>query len=100
MSYDYPPTGYPPPMPETDQKAVWALVSAIAGFVICPLVLHIVGWVLANQSMEAIRASGGRLTGDGMAKAARILSIVGLVLSALGLLFFVLIVVLGIAGSN
>ncbi len=94
MSYGYPPpTG---PVPETEPKAVWALVSAIAGFVICPVVLHIVGLVLANQSLETIRLSGGRFTGDGMAKAAKILSIVGLVLSVLGLLFFLFIVVLGV----
>lgn len=92
MSYAYPPPGQ---VPQTDSKAVWALVCAIGGFFLCPVVLHIVGWVLANQSLEAIRASGGWLTGDGLAKAAKILSIIGLVLSGLGLLFFVFFVVLG-----
>lgn len=96
MSYGYP-AAQPP---ETDQKAVWALVSAIAGFVICPVVLHIVGLVLANQSLEAIRSSGGRLTGDGMANVARILSIVGLVLSAIGLVVFLAIAVFGVAAST
>lgn len=97
MSYGYPPpTG---PVPETEPKAVWALVSAIAGFVICPVILHIVGWVLANQSLEAIRLSGGRLSGDGMAKAAKILSIVGLVLSALGLLFGLSLLVVALSNS-
>jgi hypothetical protein len=55
--------------------------------------------VLANQSLETIRASNGRLTGDGLAKAARILAIVGLVLSLLGLALFLLIVVFGAAAS-
>jgi hypothetical protein len=95
VSYEsYP---YPPPAPETDQKAIWALVSAIFGFIICPVVLHIVGWVLANQSLSDIAASQGRLTGDGIAKAAKIVSIVGLVLSALGVLFAILIVFIGFA---
>ena len=40
-----------------------------------------------------------RLTGDGLAKAAKILSIIGLVLSALGVLFFVFFVVLGLASA-
>lgn len=95
MSYGYPPA----PAPETDQKAIWALVSSIAGFFICPIVLHIVGWVLANQSLETIRASQGRLTGDGLAKAARILAIVGLVLSAIGVVVVGLIVVAGFASA-
>jgi len=93
MSYGY------PPAPETDQKAIWALVSAIAGFFLCPVVLHIVGWVLANQSLEAIRASQGQLTGDGLAKAARILSIIGLVLSVLGVLFVIFILGVGVVGG-
>jgi len=92
MSHGYPPAA------ETDEKAIWALVSAIAGFFLCPIVLHVVGWVLANQSLEAIRASQGRLTGDGLAKAARILSIIGLVLSALGVLLVVVIVGFGAGG--
>lgn len=96
MAYDYPP---PTPVPETDSKAIWALVSAIGGFFLCPVVLSVIGWVLANQSLETIRASNGRLTGDGLAKAARILAIVGLVLSLLGFALFLLIVVFGTAAS-
>ena len=94
MSYGY------QPVPETDTKAIWALVASIAGFVVCPVVLHIVGWVLANQSLETIRASQGRLTGDGLAKAAKILAIVGLVLSALGILFAVFIIFVGLASAS
>jgi hypothetical protein len=94
----YPPYPYgtaAPVAPPTDDKAVWALVSAIAGFFLCPIVLHIVGWVLASSSLAAIRASGGTLGGDGMAKAARIISIIGLVLYG-GLIL--LVVFFGILG--
>lgn len=91
MSYGY------QPAPETDQKAIWALVSSIGGFLVCPVVLSIVGLVLANQSLEAIRASQGRLAGDGLAKTAKILSIVGLVLSAISVAVLVLLLVIGIA---
>lgn len=89
---------YPPPqgpLPQTDSKAIWALVCSIGGFTVCPIVLSVVGWVLANQSLEAIRASQGTLTGDGIAKTARILSIVGLVLGVLGGLLAITIAVLG-----
>lgn len=95
MSYGY--TSSQPP--ETDSKAVWALVSAIAGYFLCPIILHVVGLVLANQSLESIRASGGRLTGDGMAKVARVLSIIGLVLSLIAVVVFLAIVVFGTAAS-
>jgi hypothetical protein len=100
-----PPPGYGTPYPygaapvaqRTDDKAVWALVAAIAGFLICPIVLHITGWALASASLTSIRASGGTLGGEGLAKAARIISIIGLVLSALAILLVVLIAVLGFA---
>ncbi len=105
----YPPGGYgygyPAAPPRTDDKAIWALVSSIAGFVLFPLVLHVVGWVLANQSLRSIRESGGTLRGEGVAKTARVLGIVGVVLSVLGLvaavLFFAIAIPLGIfAASN
>mgnify|MGYP001817095408 CR=1 FL=1 len=96
MSYAYPPPG---PAPQTDSKAIWALVSAIAGFFLCPIVLHIVGWVLANQSLATIRASGGTVGGEGMAKAARILSIVGLVLYGVLILFFLLLGLVGLIAA-
>lgn len=94
------PYGQPNPGPAgaapTDDKAVWALVSSIAGFFLCPIVLHIVGWVLANQSLATIRSSGGAIGGDGLAKAARVLAIVGLVLYGVGILLSVLLLILGI----
>jgi hypothetical protein len=120
-AYPPPPTGeYPPPAspgygqeyatapypyygapaaPPTDDKAVWALVTSIAGWIICPIILHIVGWVLANQSLATIRASGGTVGGEGMAKAARILSIVGLVLYGVLILFFLLLGLVGLIAA-
>jgi hypothetical protein len=69
-------------------------VLGIAGFIVCPLVAHIAGLILANQSLRAIAASGGTLGGEGLAQAGKWLSIIGLVLSALAivgtLLFFLL----------
>lgn len=108
----YPPGGpyapstyaYGAPQPRTDDKAVWALVSSIAGFVLCPIVLHVVGWVLANQSLRAIRESRGALSGDGVAKTAKVLGIVGVVLYSIGLvvaiLFFAVAIPLGIFAAS
>lgn len=96
---------YPPPpgggVPPTEPKAVWALVSSIAGYVLCPIILHVVGLVLASQSLSTIRANPGQFSGDGMAKAARILSIVGLVLSAIAAVVLILVfVVFGAATTT
>lgn len=82
-----PPAGQPPaygppyPQPKQDDRALWALILALLGWIMCPVVAHIVALVLANQSLRAIRESNGWLTGEGMANAARIVAIVGLVLS-------------------
>jgi len=92
-------TGYAAAPLRTDDKAVWALVTSIAGFVLCPILLHIIGWVLANQSLATIRASGGTIGGDGIAKAARILSIVGLVLYGVIGLFAALFLVIGLIAA-
>lgn len=100
---DYATAPYPyygaPAAPATDDKAVWALVTSIAGWIICPIILHIVGWVLANQSLATIRASGGTVGGEGMAKAARILSIVGLVLYGVLILFGLLFLGIGLIAA-
>jgi hypothetical protein len=83
---------YPYPQPKQDDKALAALIVSIAGWFLCPFVLHVVGLVLANQSLKAIRESGGWLTGEGMANAARIISIISIAVGAIGiallLLFF------------
>lgn len=102
--YSAPGYGYAPPAPRTDDKAIWALVSSIAGFFLCPVVLHVVGWVLANQSLRTIRESRGTLGGDGVARAARVLGIVGVVLygvlTLLAILFFALLIPLGIFAAS
>jgi hypothetical protein len=46
MSYGY----QAAPPPETDSKAIWALVSAIAGFVLCPVVLVVVVFGVAASA--------------------------------------------------
>jgi Domain of unknown function (DUF4190) len=96
QGYPPPQQGYGPPygfQPQTEQKAIWALVASLAGYVACPIVLHVVGWVLANQALRDIRASGGALTGEGMAQAARVLAIIGLVVFALILAGVIVVVV-------
>jgi hypothetical protein len=80
------PSGWPQPgygTPPTEGMAVAALVIAIAGFFICPPVGAIVALVLANSARQRIEASGGRLSGLEQARAARIIAIIELVLTAI-----------------
>jgi hypothetical protein len=80
--YGQPGYGYPPG-PQTEGMATAALVIAIAGFFICPPVGAIVALVLANNASQRIEASGGRLSGLEQARAARIIAIIALVLTAI-----------------
>jgi hypothetical protein len=96
--YSPPPAGYPPgygapyPQPKQDDRALWALILALLGWIMCPVVAHIVALVLANQSLRAIRESNGWLTGEGMANAARIISIVALAFFAFGIVLAIIAV--------
>jgi uncharacterized membrane protein YoaK (UPF0700 family) len=63
--------------------AVAALVIAIAGFFVCAPVGAIVALVMANSAKQRIEASGGRLSGLEQARAARIIAIIELVLTAI-----------------
>lgn len=85
--------GYHLPQPapaQTDGKAIAALVLAICSWVVLPFVAAVVALLLAGSARRDIDASGGRLGGDGLVTAARVLSWVNLALVGL-------VVVLGVA---
>jgi hypothetical protein len=83
-AYGAPGAGYGyPQAPPTDSSATAALVIAIIGFFTCPPVGAIVALVLANSAQKRIEASNGQLGGLEMARAARIIAIIELALTAL-----------------
>ena len=97
--YGPPPPGYGygyPAGPQTDSSATAALVIAVVGFFICAPVGAIVALVLANSAQKRIEESNGRLTGLEQARAARIIAIVELVLTAVLILVGVLVAVASI----
>ena len=55
----------------------------------CGVIIGIVALVLANQAQQKIAVSGGQLTGTGMVTAARVIAIIAIVLSVLGLAILV-----------
>ncbi|HET6748819.1 MAG TPA: hypothetical protein VFL71_06120 [Actinomycetes bacterium] len=86
--------------PQTEGTATAALIIAIVGFFICAPVGAIVALVLANNATKRIEASGGRLTGMDQARAARIIAIVELVLTAVVVLIGIIAIIVGVSTSN
>ena len=81
MSYPPPPRppgqgGYGYVQPQTNSKAIWALVLGILGLLCCGLFAGIPAIVLGNMARGEIDASGGLQTGRGMAVAGFVLGIV------------------------
>ncbi len=76
-----------PRPPATSGKAVASLVCSIVGLVMCPLVGQVAGLILGYSARNEIRASGGTLTGEGIATAGIIVGWIGIVL---GILSFIL----------
>ena len=92
----YPPPPPPPGMPgggyggyaapQTNQKAVWSLVTGILGIVCCGLLAGIPALVLGRSAKREIAASHGAQSGAGMAQAGFVLGVISVVLSVLYLL--------------
>jgi hypothetical protein len=99
--YGAAPGGYGyPQAPPTDSSATAALVIAIVGFFICPPVGAVVAWILANSAQKRIEASNGQLGGLEMAKAARIIAIIELALSAIALVGLLMVIAFSLGPSN
>jgi hypothetical protein len=82
-----------------EQKALWALVSAIAGFVICGL-LYVPALILANQALAVLDLPEVESGSRGMAIAAKWIAIVGLVLIVLGMIVWIAMMAISIGGSG
>jgi len=75
---------------ETAGRAIVVLVCAIASFVVVPFIPAVVALALAGGAQQQIAQSGGRLTGEGLVRAGRIVAWINVGLTAL--------VVVGIIG--
>lgn len=81
---------------QTDGRAIAVLVLAICSFVVLPVIPAIVALAMAGGTLRDIEASGGRLTGESLVRAGRIVAWVHLGLVLLGIL--VVLVVFGLVG--
>ena len=75
---------------QTSTQAVVALALAIGSFVVCPFVAAVAALVVASGAEREIAASGGRVTGLPLVRAARITSWVNIAVSVVGTLLVVL----------
>jgi uncharacterized membrane protein YjgN (DUF898 family) len=104
MSETPPPPPYgapqPPaygPMAPDHPKATTVLVLGILGLVVCG-VLAPFAWVMGNQVLREIDASGGTLGGRSNANAGRICGIIGTMLLGVAVVITVAAVAIALAG--
>jgi hypothetical protein len=90
--------GPDPEVQGAESKALWALILAIADFVICGI-LCIPALILANQALAVLDRPGVQSGSRGMASAARVLAIIGIVLLVLGAVIGIIALVLGVIGG-
>jgi Domain of unknown function (DUF4190) len=93
----------PPPQPgygpyDVDTGATLALILSIVALVVCPPG-SIVTLILSNNATRKIQQTG-KYQDAGMAKAGKVISIIGIVLFALSVLAFVLFGIIGAIASG
>ncbi len=90
------PQSIPPVVVQTSSMAVVSLIAGIVSWFMIPVLGAIVAVVTGNMAKKEIRASGGLLTGDGLATAGLVLGWIQLGLSLVGICVVALFVILGI----
>lgn len=86
--------------PQTSSNAIVALVLSIASWLVCPIIFAIVALVFANMGSKEIKASGGRITGDGLVTGAKVVAWINIGLwAALLLIGIVVFAIIAIAGG-
>lgn len=88
--------GYPPEYP----RGTMILVFGILSLVCCGLFLGIPAWVMGNSALKDIARSGVVYSNRGTIKAGMICGIIGTALSALGIVFYLIVIGIAVATHN
>jgi Domain of unknown function (DUF4190) len=104
------PAAYPLPMaaapqlvfapPQTDDKAVISLVLGVLSLISLSILAGIPAIIVGRMSRENIRASSGRLIGEGMATAGIVMGWVSVGLAGVLLLVVLLVVIFAVAAGT
>jgi hypothetical protein len=95
-----PPPAAPMPMGQTSSNAIVALILAVVSWAVCPIIPAIVALVLAASAAKEIAGSGGRIQGQGLVTAARIVSWVNIGVWAAGLVIGAFFLVLALVAGG
>lgn len=75
--------------PPNEPRATTAMVLGILGLAVCGVIAPF-AWAIGSSSLANIRASGGRLGGEGMAKAGHIMGIIGTIILGLAVIWVII----------
>jgi hypothetical protein len=81
--------------PNSVASLILGILSLLSGCYGLGLILGIIGAVLAGSGMRAYNANPGMYKGEGMLKAGKILSIIGIVFGAISLLTSLIMIISG-----
>lgn len=92
MSQTPPPMEQPPAQYMRPHRGVMILVFGILGLLLC-VIFGIVAWVMGNSDLRLMEQGQMDPSGEGMTRAGKILGIIGVALTIVGLAIWVLVVV-------
>ncbi len=96
----YPPVPYPAYYRESNGKATASLVLGIVGLFVCPLICSAIALILGSQAKKEIAASGGMMSGESAATAGIVLGWVGIALSLVAILIWVILIAVASSQST
>jgi hypothetical protein len=78
-----------PPQPQAQSASTQAIVALVLGIlsVVCCQIVGPIAWYIGNQELKAIQMGASPVAGESLAKAGKILGIIGTVLLILYLLW-------------
>ena len=84
--------------PREHPRGTLILIMGILS-IVCLSILGPFAWVMGNKAIQEIDANPGAYSNRGVVNAGRICGIIGTVLLVLGILWVILVVVLGVFGA-
>jgi len=88
-----------PPFPPRPHRGTLILVFGILGIVLC-LPLGIAAWIMGNGDLAAMQRGEMDRSGESMTNAGKICGIVSVVLGAIGIVAWVLLTIVFVAGAQ